>query len=378
MDLNGFLAALPGSAPSGLDLRNEPRFQALERLLEPAARAQRAEAEKSSGPGSAPVDWGRVLSEAADLATLGRDLRLLVMVARAQANEGGFDGLAQGLTLLCDTVQTHWDTVHPALRESPSRRDAAIRRISALMQVQNADNGLLCDLEFNVVLRPRGLGLFTGADLAAGAVNRATFVSEAPSGLGDKEMAVLIAAHEARVTRVATACRALAAEQPDEMERLLAGLAAARAALATFEAALNERVEDNGVRVLFTPLATLLQRIEQSLKAGQQAQAAAASTHSAPPGVPAMPDPVSSGPPPPAVNGATLPGRISSRAEVEQSLDLIIDFYERTEPSSPIPHLARRMRKMVPMNFMQLMEEIAPSGMKEFRNVAGVFDEKAK
>ena len=33
---------------------------------------------------------------------------------------------------------------------------------------------------------------------------------------------------------------------------------------------------------------------------------------------------------------------------------------------------------MVSMNFMQLMEEIAPSGLKEFRNVAGVFDEKNK
>ena len=56
---------------------------------------------------------------------------------------------------------------------------------------------------------------------------------------------------------------------------------------------------------------------------------------------------------------------------------MIIDFYERTEPSSPIPHLARRVRTMVPMNFLQLMEEIAPSGMKEFKNVAGV-DDKVK
>ena len=73
-----------------------------------------------------------------------------------------------------------------------------------------------------------------------------------------------------------------------------------------------------------------------------------------------------------------LPGQVNSRRDVERMLDLIIDFYERTEPSSPIPHLARRMRKMVSMNFMQLMEEIAPSGLKEFRNVAGVFDEKNK
>lgn len=79
-----------------------------------------------------------------------------------------------------------------------------------------------------------------------------------------------------------------------------------------------------------------------------------------------------------AANGAGIPGRISSRDEVERCLDLIIDFYERTEPSSPIPHLARRVRKMVPMNFMQLMEEIAPSGMKEFRNAAGVLDDRTK
>ena len=80
--------------------------------------------------------------------------------------------------------------------------------------------------------------------------------------------------------------------------------------------------------------------------------------------------------PPPAATGG-IPGAVNSRRDVERCLDMIIDFYERTEPSSPIPHLARRMRKMVPMNFLQLMEEIAPSGMKEFKNVAGV-DDKVK
>ena len=57
-------------------------------------------------------------------------------------------------------------------------------------------------------------------------------------------------------------------------------------------------------------------------------------------------------------------------------LDLIIDFYDRTEPSSPIPHLARRVRRMVPMDFLELMEDLAPSGLKEFRKLAGVADGK--
>ena len=76
--------------------------------------------------------------------------------------------------------------------------------------------------------------------------------------------------------------------------------------------------------------------------------------------------------PPTETSGTGVPGRINSRGDVEACLEKIIDFYARTEPSSPIPHLARRMRRMVPMDFMQLMEEIAPSGIKEFKSVAGV------
>ncbi len=71
-----------------------------------------------------------------------------------------------------------------------------------------------------------------------------------------------------------------------------------------------------------------------------------------------------------------LPDRIGSREEVVKCLDLVVDFYDRTEPSSPIPHLARRVRKMVHMDFVEHMEDLAPSGLKEFRLLAGLTDSK--
>ena len=74
--------------------------------------------------------------------------------------------------------------------------------------------------------------------------------------------------------------------------------------------------------------------------------------------------------------GAGLPDRISSRDDVVKCLDLVVAFYDRTEPSSPIPHLARRVRRMVHMDFVELMEDLAPSGLKEFRLLAGVPDAK--
>lgn len=378
MELEPFLVRVGGGDASGSELRNDPRFHAIERLMEPAARSFRLESIKSGGTGSVNIDWSDILSQAADLAPSGRDIRLLVIVARALANAESFDGMQQGLGLLTATVEQYWDTVHPVLREAASPREAATRRINALFQLENNDNGLLCDLEFTTVLSPRGIGPVTVGDLCAGGLSRSQAQAEMPSGLGDKEMAELVARHDARVNRVTTACRAQAAERPEELAALVQSIEAARTALAALEAALTARVGENGVGVKFKELDKMLGRALAPLAAAlSQATSGAPASE-----VTAMAEPTASVPttngahPPPAAAGG-IPGAVNSRRDVERCLDMIIDFYERTEPSSPIPHLARRMRKMVPMNFLQLMEEIAPSGMKEFKNVAGV-DDKAK
>lgn len=376
MDLEPFLVPVADGSASGSELRNDPRFHAVERLLEPAARSFRLENVRNGGTGGANVDWSGILSQAEELAQTGRDLRLLALVVRALANAEGFDGLAQGLGLLTRTVETYWDSLHPALRESPSLSEAARRRTNAMLDLQNRENGLLCDLEFTVVLTPRGLGAITFGDLCAGGLTRMQAQAEFPQGLGEKELAELLSRHEARVNRVTAACRAMAIERPDDVAILVRGIEAARTALAALEAAVTARVGENGIGFKLPELDKVLSRALTPLAAAQGQAAPAAPTHE----VIAMAEPSSSSMSngvhaPPTAGG--IPGAVNSRRDVERCLDMIIDFYERTEPSSPIPHLARRMRKMVPMNFLQLMEEIAPSGMKEFKNVAGVDDKKS-
>lgn len=377
MELEPFLVRVGDGDASGSELRNDPRFHAVERLLEPAARSFRLENIRTGGTGSVAIDWSEILSQSADLAPAGRDIRLLVIVARALANAEGFDGMRQGLDLLTSTVEQHWDTVHPVLREAASPREAATRRINALFQLENSDNGLLCDLEFATVLSPRGIGPVTVGDLCAGGLTRNQAQAELPSGLGEKEMTELLSRHESRANRVTAACRAQAIERPEEMTALTQSIEAARIALAALEAALTARVGENGVGVKFKELDKVLSRVLAPLTAAQsQAAPGAAASEVTAMAEPSAPAPATNGAhPPPAAGG--IPGAVNSRRDVERCLDMIIDFYERTEPSSPIPHLARRMRKMVPMNFLQLMEEIAPSGMKEFKNVAGV-DDKTK
>lgn len=377
MDLEPFLVPMADGSASGSELRNDPRFHAVERLMEPAARSLRLENVKSGGSGNADVSWSAILSQSAELAPVGRDLRLLVIVVRALANADGFDGLAQGLGLLTTMVEQHWDAIHPALRDYPSRADAARSRTNTILNLQNRENGLLCDLEFTLLFTPLGVGPITFGDLCAAGLTRYAAQAEFPQGLGDRETAELVARHDARLERVARGLKIESGERPEKVEATIRSISSARTALATLEAALTAKIGENGVGFRLPELEKVLTRALVPLAAaGSQDAPGTPSPEVTAMAQPLAPSPATNGahPPPPA---GGVPGAVNSRRDVERCLDMIIDFYERTEPSSPIPHLARRMRKMVPMNFLQLMEEIAPSGMKEFKNVAGVDDKKS-
>jgi len=387
IDLALWLNPLDGANPSGEDLRSDPAFHELERLTE--AQFKVAHDGNKASQSTIPVDWAAVLEKAEELRSRGRDLRLLVIVTRALANEEKLAGLAQGLTLIARTFEQYWDTMHPALRTGATPRDAALRRINSLLDLQNSQEGLLTNLRQTVFFSPRAIGPISGRDLEQAALDERVMLQEAASGLSVAEKAALTSAHNQLLNRVRTGCTAQIDQAADTMTSLLADAHAAIAALEAVDAALNARIEGHGATVpeLKKFLQRLLTTLERNSSAGAAANGAATTApQSAQPTSTAQPAST------PARNGhgaetmasvaspvdATtgLPDRISSRDEVVKCLDLVVAFYDRTEPSSPIPHLARRVRRMVHMDFVELMEDLAPSGLKEFRQLAGVPDPK--
>jgi type VI secretion system protein ImpA len=381
IDLALWLNPLDGENPSGGDLRNDPAFHELERLTEPQVKVVHDGNNKAASQSTIPVDWPAVLDRAQELRAHGRDLRLLVIVTRALANEEGLAGLAQGLTLIARTFDQYWDTMHPALRPGAPPRDAALRRINALLDLQNQE-GLLANLRQTTFFAPRAIGPISGRDLEQSALDERVMLLEAASGLNASEKAALASAHAQLLNRVRSGCAAQADQAGAEMTSLIADAGAAVAALDAVEAALNARLEGGGAAV--PELKRFLQRLLTTL---ERNSAAGPTTNGA-----AKPSPQPAEPATPARNGhgadtmasvasyaepnTGLPDRISSRDDVVKCLDLVVAFYDRTEPSSPIPHLARRVRRMVHMDFVELMEDLAPSGLKEFRLLAGVPDAK--
>ncbi|MGC4088543.1 MAG: hypothetical protein QM756_11735 [Polyangiaceae bacterium] len=72
---------------------------------------------------------------------------------------------------------------------------------------------------------------------------------------------------------------------------------------------------------------------------------------------------------------AAPPGEVNSRDDVLKALDRICAYYTRFEPSSPLPFLLQRCKKMVPMSFADILKEIAPNGVAQFETVVGKPDE---
>ena len=370
LDLDPWLSPLDGENPSGMSLRDDPRFHEIERLMQPGFTIQRDERNNPVGQTALAIDWGDVLARAEALRAEGRDLRLLVIVARALGNERGFAGLADGLELVARTLEAHWDTLHPELRPAATPRGAAQRRLNALLQLQGEDDGLLGDFERKVIFEARGFGAVTGGDLARGSIDARAAVAERTRGLGEKERAALTpsiaAEHEQLVGRVRGAIAARTHSDPAEMAALLDGARAAAAAFAAVERALAARTGIEGEIVELQPMRRYLRQAIATLEQAAAQPAEAAPTPEAAPEAPAGA--------PSAAAAPAVPGRLATRQDVIACLDRIIDFYDRTEPASPVPFLARRMRRMVPMDFLELMEDLAPSGIKEFRQLAGLTD----
>jgi type VI secretion system protein ImpA len=364
LDLAPWLDPLDGENPSGVSLRDHPSFHEIERLMEARVEITRDERNKPVSEVRIPVDWGAVLAKSEELRRHGRDLRLLVIVTRAHANERGLAGLADGLTLIARTLESHWDTLHPELRPAPNPRDGAVRRINALLQLEAGRDGLLGDLRERAMFSARGLGAVTGLDLERGTLDARAVLADL-SGISDETRAEETARQEQLILRVRAACAALTDQAPEEMAALTEGARAAVAAAEAVEAVLGERLGG-------APALPELKRFLGRVLATLDRPAAAAAEASAPEAAMTEARPA----PPAAAGGAAIPGRLASREEVIACLDRIIDFYDRTEPASPVPFLARRMRRMVPMDFLALMEDLAPSGLKEFRSLAGLSDDK--
>ena len=62
---------------------------------------------------------------------------------------------------------------------------------------------------------------------------------------------------------------------------------------------------------------------------------------------------------------------INSREDVIRVLDKICQYYQRFEPSSPIPMLLQRSKRLVSADFMDIVRDLAPDALAQVENLRG-------
>ena len=68
-------------------------------------------------------------------------------------------------------------------------------------------------------------------------------------------------------------------------------------------------------------------------------------------------------------------GEITSSHDVEQAIDRIMKYYSRYEPSSPVPMILARAKRLVGADFLTIMADIAPAGQDNVKLIGGIEDE---
>ncbi|MBE3639612.1 type VI secretion system protein TssA [Mangrovicoccus algicola] len=341
MPVLDLLTAFSDAAPSGPNPEYDEDFQALERAARPGEERQAGnEILAATEP-----DHRDVALRATQVLERCHDLRAAVLFTHAAAMTRGFEGLAEGTDYLRGALEQFWDSCHPPL-DPDDPDDVAGYRINALAGLADGMT-VLRAVRLAPLTLSSAFGRVTLPDLEIAEGER-----EAPEG----------GAAFADPAAVAAAFR------DTDPAALSAIAAAARRALENvraIEAVFDARVPGQGPDL--APLTRLLfkavQRLEEEAGAGDPQEAPGAEAEGA------------------AVPGADAPaaarrpaGAISTPADVRQALDRILEYYRRHEPSSPLPILLERARRLIGADFVTIMKDMAPLGVENVYLIGGIED----
>ncbi|MEX0317064.1 MAG: type VI secretion system protein TssA [Ruegeria sp.] len=338
MDLSDYLEPREESPPSGENLEYDPAFTDLELAAQPGEEKQMGDQVVAAEE----QDWGDVRDKALAVMERSHELRAAVFLAEAVLHSKGLPEFAASTGYVRGVLEQHWETCHPELDEDDG--DATMR-INAVQGLASTDR-VVRALRRTALSDSRMFGRLTlrHVEVTEGRANM-------PADLEDVPDANAVGA----------------AFQDTDEEVLTANLDAARAALddvAAIDAVFSEHTPGEGPDL--EPLRDSLKQIQRVLAkhAGGEAPADDDVGDVTPVAAPAGGGMAAAAP-----SGG---GAVNSPADVTMMLDRIMDYYARQEPSSPVPILLDRAKRLVNADFLTIIEDMAKDGLDEVRRIGGI------
>ncbi|EJK98741.1 type VI secretion protein TssA1 [Pseudomonas fluorescens Q2-87] len=340
MDVPLLLAAVSATSPCGEDLEYDADFLRLE-------RDSRGQPERSMGDSilpAEPPEWRSIQQQSLDLLQRSKDLRITHFLLQSSLALEGIPGLARSLTLISELLKQYWADLHPRL-DADDDNDPTVR-INALAGLTSEVTIRL--LRESILARSRTFG---SVSLRA-AANASGLQSFADESLGAEQLA-----------------GALIDSDPEQLEITRAALLEARSAAEAIEQQVSDQVGSaQGVDLgpLKQPLKMALQILGQFAPQSGDSELPDATGDDA-----TAPVEYATAQSMPRNTGPSGSAEINNRDDVQRSLERILAYYSRHEPSSPLPVLLNRAKALVNADFATIVRNLIPDGMSQFENLRG-------
>jgi type VI secretion system protein ImpA len=343
VDVDALLEELAADAPCGPNLEYDPAFLELEQSALGKPEVQYGD---TIVPAT-PPEWKLVKKQALDLLGRTRDLRVAMPLVRALLALHAMPGFADGVRLLDRLVSERWDSVHPAL-DADDDNDPTLRINSLAMLADSAT--VVRDIKETAFIQLPGLG-----SLSVRVLEQAAGEAPVPEG----QTALALGSIEAALRDVRVEALVDAANAVTLAHDSVVNIEVALVRQVGSSRALNLDVLTRQLRRMRDLLASHLPQAENTGAMPDSAISASADGAAASAASAAAPGP------------APISGEIGSRADVVRMLDKILAYYQRHEPSSPVPMLIERAKRLAPKNFFEIMEELAPESVAQLNILRG-------
>lgn len=349
MDLEALLAARDGDEPSGENLEYDFDFMQLQIAAQPGEERQAGnEILAAEDP-----DFKDVEAQALGILERAHDLRAAVILANAVLHTKGLKGFAEAVAYIKGCLEQHWDTCHPQL-DADDDNDPTMR-INAVKGLGGSDS-VLSSLRRAALTNSRTFGRLNLRDIQIAA-------GEVPPPEGQ----------DPQYDRASVA----AAFTDTGEEALGVTLAAIKSALSdvkAIEGIFSDKTPGYGPDLddLRKMLQQLSRHVSEHVAAPAEAESSDDDADEAE-GGDADDGPAAA----PARRGAGggLSGSVETAQDARAALDRVIGYFKRHEPSSPVPIILERAKRLVGADFMTIMKDMAPAGLDMVRTIGGLEEE---
>jgi len=344
-DIQSLLSEVSAEAPCGEDLSYDASFLALEDMLRTkAAGGIVAGVEEEA----VEPNWREVREKSSELLKRSKDLRIAMYLTISLLKLEGIHGLRDGLSLLRGLLERFWDNLYPQL--DPDDNDDPLERINILESLSPTSVSAQDPVKFKQRLAEVPLcnsvqmGKFSLRDIQI-AKGEITVSDDQRAKAPD--MSVIDAAFQDTATDELLATSQATQESIEHIAAIMS--------VFSERASQGQTPDVSGFRGVLGKIQKHVQEYLAKRGHGEAVDEGAAAAG----GV--------------KEKGAiSLSGDIQSAQEALLALDKVCQYFDRHEPSSPVPLLLRRAQRLVSKSFLEVVKDFCPDGMNQVEMIGGV------